>query len=283
MWKFLLCLLCLHSTLLGYKYDLAIGMIFRDEAPYLKEWIEYHLLVGVEHFYLFNHGSSDNYKKVLAPYIKKGLVELYDAIEQPDFNGTQVDCYNRTLIKSFKVSKWVAMIDSDEFLVAPNKKKISKILKQYKDCGGVILNWQSFGTSHYEKIPAGKLMIECLTRCAPPEHNMNAMIKSIVRPERVACFKGPHWGEHVPGWYSVDTDHHPFIVGNATPSKKNKLWINHYWTRDEKFFRKKKIPRSLAWGRDASWMVQIAEELNASSDKTILQHVPDLRKRMFAK
>jgi len=29
-------------------YTLAIAAIFKDEAPYLKEWIEYHKLVGVE-------------------------------------------------------------------------------------------------------------------------------------------------------------------------------------------------------------------------------------------
>jgi hypothetical protein len=61
-----------------YKYDLAICAIFQDEAPYLKEWIEFHRLVGVEHFYLYNHRSRDHYQEVLKPYILSGLVELID-------------------------------------------------------------------------------------------------------------------------------------------------------------------------------------------------------------
>jgi hypothetical protein len=276
-------LTCIQTALWGYRYELAVGMIFRDEAPYLAEWIEYHLLVGVRHFYLFNHQSTDNYRKVLAPYIRKGYVELFDASIQPDFNGTQVDCYNRTLIKSYKVAKWVAMIDSDEFLVSPNGKKIPQLLKDFKHYGGVVLNWQNFGTAGYSTIPTGKLMIECLTRCAPVGHEMNSIIKSVVRPERVSSFKGPHWPEYVHGWYSVDVDHKPMTEGKTTPFKKHTLWINHYWTRDEQFFHQQKIPRSTAWGRSVEWMLDVAKALNSSSDHTILKQRPALRKRLFKK
>ena len=34
---------------------LAICAIYRDEAPYLREWIEFHRLVGVEHFFLYDN------------------------------------------------------------------------------------------------------------------------------------------------------------------------------------------------------------------------------------
>lgn len=36
---------------MSYSVYLAVCAIFRDEAPYLAEWIEFHRLVGVEHFY----------------------------------------------------------------------------------------------------------------------------------------------------------------------------------------------------------------------------------------
>lgn len=42
------------------KHDyLSIGAIFKDEAPYLAEWIEFHRLVGVEHFFLYDNLSTD--------------------------------------------------------------------------------------------------------------------------------------------------------------------------------------------------------------------------------
>ena len=56
--------------------SLSICAVFRNEAPYLREWIEFHRIVGVEKFFLFNNRSEDDYKSVLTPYIESGLVEL---------------------------------------------------------------------------------------------------------------------------------------------------------------------------------------------------------------
>lgn len=60
------------------KYNVSLCAIFKDEAANLTEWIEYHKIVGVEHFYLYNNFSCDDYCKVLEPYIEKGLVTLID-------------------------------------------------------------------------------------------------------------------------------------------------------------------------------------------------------------
>ena len=37
------------------KYTVAVCAIFKNESVFLKEWLEYHLLIGVEHFYLYNN------------------------------------------------------------------------------------------------------------------------------------------------------------------------------------------------------------------------------------
>ena len=42
------------------RYDLTIAAVFQNEAPYLKEWIEFHKLVGVEHFLLVDNESTDH-------------------------------------------------------------------------------------------------------------------------------------------------------------------------------------------------------------------------------
>ncbi len=42
---------------------ISIISLFRDEAPYLKEWIEFHRLIGVDQFHLVNNNSTDNYRK----------------------------------------------------------------------------------------------------------------------------------------------------------------------------------------------------------------------------
>jgi hypothetical protein len=43
-----------------FKYYLFIGAIIYNEAEYIAEWIEYHLLVGVQKFYIFDNESTDN-------------------------------------------------------------------------------------------------------------------------------------------------------------------------------------------------------------------------------
>jgi hypothetical protein len=37
---------------------LAACTIYRDDAAYLTEWIEFHLLMGVERFFLYDEGST---------------------------------------------------------------------------------------------------------------------------------------------------------------------------------------------------------------------------------
>ena len=57
-----------------FRYDLAIVAILKNEAPYLREWLDYHLLAGVEHFYLYDNDSTDDYDEIIAPYVAAGLV-----------------------------------------------------------------------------------------------------------------------------------------------------------------------------------------------------------------
>src|ERR1700722_14415252 len=55
-----------------YQYQIAACMMFYNESYFLKEWLEYHKLIGIEHFYLFNNGSTDNYLEIFTPYILYG-------------------------------------------------------------------------------------------------------------------------------------------------------------------------------------------------------------------
>ena len=68
------------------KYKFSICSIFKNEALFLKEFIEYHLLIGFEHFYFYNNNSEDNYLDVLKPYMDAGIVTL---IEWPVVPGQQ--------------------------------------------------------------------------------------------------------------------------------------------------------------------------------------------------
>lgn len=95
-----------------FLYDLAIASSMKYEAPYLKEWLEYHLLAGVDHFFIYDHESPDNLAEVAKPYIDAGIVDYTLA---PSSN-TLIYNYNE-LLKRFRFQcRYMAIIDTDEFL-----------------------------------------------------------------------------------------------------------------------------------------------------------------------
>ena len=53
---------------------LSAVVIVKDEGPYLQEWLEFHRLVGVQHVYLYDNGSSDGTEQVLLDFTRCGDV-----------------------------------------------------------------------------------------------------------------------------------------------------------------------------------------------------------------
>ena len=95
-----------------FLHDLAVVAIMKNEGPYLKEWLDYHLLAGVEHFYLYDNESPDNQAEVAKPYVEAGLVDYFPASGK----NMQYIVYNDA-IKRFKFqSRYMAFIDLDEFI-----------------------------------------------------------------------------------------------------------------------------------------------------------------------
>lgn len=282
-------IVCLGKTacFAEYQYELSICTIFRDEAPYLKEWIEFHRMLGVQHFYLCSHASKDNYKEVLKRYIARGIVELKEVEDAtPDaglhrFMGDfQCSFFTETLVKARGISKWVAFIDADEFLVPVKHNSLLDLLQNYEEFGSVSANWQMFGTSGIPKLDDKKLMIEQLVRCAPVNNSFNNHIKSIVQPERTERPGNPHWFIHVDNYQQVNTDKVPFSGPFSPYIQVDQLRINHYWTRDKHYLNTIKIPRQISFGNTAEETYKRNDEFNQTVDLSIQKFVRRLRKKM---
>src|SRR5262245_1841043 len=173
------------------KYYLSICAIFRDEAENLAEWLEFHRLVGVEHFYLYNNLSSDSYADVLSSYLAEGLVTLADWT-QPFAQGGQDASYQHCLKEYGSQSRWIAILDIDEFLFSPTFNTLPRVLRQYEQYPGVVVNWQVFGSSGHMIAPS-PLVIESFGRRAPRNWIRNCRVKSIVDPARTTAPSGPHF------------------------------------------------------------------------------------------
>lgn len=126
------------------KYHVSICAIFRDEADYLREWIEYHRLAGIEHFYLYNNFSKDNYMEVLAPYLEKDIVTL----TQWEIPQGQMAAYEDCVSRFSDETNWIGFFDLDEFVVPNQYQQIGDFLAKFeKKRPLVLIYWKNFGTS----------------------------------------------------------------------------------------------------------------------------------------
>lgn len=264
------------------QYNISVAAIFQNEGRFLKEWIEYYKLLGVEHFYLYNNLSDDNYQEVLSPYIQNGDVELiewdYAASNLAEWDLIQINSYRDAVTRSKDTTKWLLVIDIDEFVVPIKAKNLKKMLARFEknsNIGGVCIPWVFFGTSYLDEIPTDKLMIEVLTLNGGKSANgdiskvwQQGSYKSIVRPKYVSNVPSPHYCGYVKGRRHLMID--------------KEAQINHYWTRDEKFLHQEKIPRRIHWGQKSDSVILWAEGMNKETPegKPILRFVPELRKRM---
>lgn len=276
-------LLFLSAISYAYEHDLAIGAIFQNEAPYLKEWIEYHKLIGVEKFYLYNNSSTDGYLEVLEPYVDSKEVTLipwpYPFVGAEQWNAVQYIAYDDCLNRTRNVVKWLAIIDVDEFICLDQEDSLVHFLKDYENVGGLCVNWKMFGTSGIQKIPENQLLIETLTQCAEQNHPEHLTVKSIVRPECTHHCINPHWVWYQPGWWQVNADHVPFSEAFSPYVSDKKISINHYWLRDLDYMENKKLPRLRKTNPlvTLDFLKYLDVQYSKSVDKSILRFVPALR------
>jgi hypothetical protein len=257
----------------GARPYLSVCAIYRDVASYLAEWIEFHRLVGVERFFLYDNGSVDEHREVLAPYVEAGIVEVTD---WPEFPG-QTSAYKHCLSQGPR-SRWIAFIDTDEFLFSPTLRPLPEVLADYEQWPAVVVNWAVFGHSGHRERPPG-LVIESYLRRAADQAPINTFVKSIVDPARaLGCRRDTSvhiftFTEGIP----VDEQQRerPDVRARVEPVSFARLRINHYFTKSEEEWREKSSKPMAANGQMRG--TEIQEDLDAVHDDTITAYVPALR------
>lgn len=276
MFKLIIALSLFVSNLAAH--ELSLCAIFRDEAEFLEEWIVFHQLQGVDHFYLYNNLSRDNFREVIKSNKNITLIDWdFESTNLSEWNLIQCAAYNDCLLKYGNTSNFIAFLDTDEFLFCPDGRKIKDFLINYSNYSGVAVNWVFFGTNNVYKIPDNALLIETLTKRAPINYDGNKVIKTIVRTSSNACFK---YDPHLPvvNGFIVNENFWQVHSPVNNPICIQKIRINHYWTRTEDFLLNKKIPRQDKWGNsNKKSILECKENINKETDKTILQFVPKLK------
>jgi len=242
-----------------FQYYLCVAAVVRDEADYIAEWIEYHLYVGIQKFYIYDNGSEDNTKNILTPYIDRGIVEYHywpgrkreyykcktkkeKQKIRKQWHKRQHSAYMDAISKVKYSTFWLAIIDLDEFIVPVSTKTIPEFLYDYEDESGIEVFWLLYGNSgHINK--TNQMVIERFQFHSLSEYWENQRIKLIFNPRHV-FLKRNHDAWFFDGKKAVNSNR--FICGQAGYSViHDKIRCNHYDTKsfEEWLIRRKGCSR----------------------------------------
>jgi Glycosyltransferase family 92 len=253
------------------KSYLSVCAIFRDEAPYLAEWVEFHRLVGAEHFYLYDNRSTDESRDVLAPYVEHGLATVRDWSPHPGQGPAYDDCLQR----HGGDSRWIAFIDLDEFLFSPTGRPLTELLVDYERWPALGVNRVNFGTSGHRQPPPG-LVIESYVW----KFRQLTSIKSIVDPSRTERHRNPHAFYYADGAQAVDENEEPIEKWFPSTVTFEKFQINHYLTKSEEEYALKLTRERADSGELRDWDTDATKLTGKVKDEAITVYVPALHEAL---
>lgn len=231
------------------KYFISICAIFKDESPNLKEWIEFHKIVGVDHFFLFNNNSSDNFKLILSPYVESGIVTL---IEWP-FSKGQFSAYEY-FYKNYKnETNWVIFLDIDEFITPIKNFEIKDWIENFSIYPAIVIYWKMFGSSGKIKHDYQKLTTEQYVVCWDKMYDVGKTIintnfdianfNSSVHHATTIKVKIFGFNITIPPVNEFKRFIKWEISRVGIINKKFSIQINHYWSRSFEYYFENKVKR----------------------------------------
>ena len=256
-----------------------IGLIsvFKNEDHILEEWITHYRNQGVDHFFLVDNDSNDNYMQILRKYIDQNIVTL--AVDPTPY--AQVDHLNKFLHECANYN-WIIVVDLDEFVYARNGYNT---IKEYlsvlpKEISSVHIPWKMFGSNgHFHQPPS--VIPHFTTRMQLPEtENYSICSKSISRGNKItslnlhACqFNDPN-GISITSCNMEQLDQNALTSVNASEQilQNSCLHLNHYAIQSWGYFSNIKMTRGDAtspniirneeYFKSYDWNQKVDEELN---------------------
>lgn len=269
------------------KYDVSLCLIFKDEGKFLKEWLDYHLTIGVDHFYLYDNNSTDDFMSVVRPYMERGLVTLIDW----PYQQAQVKCYKHCLETFCNETKWIGYIDADEFICPKYASTIKEWLCHYSKFPAIVIDWLQFGTNGYIEHNYNKNVIEQYFSCWDDFW----MGKSFVNTRyKISNWHTQYFHHHSYVYYSIlglrlsmpAVNQFGFICpmghswgGGKDRVKNATIQINHYYTKAWNVYKEKMQRPDVYFAKNAKDVQKlITREMKCiNKNYTILRFLQKMR------
>jgi glycosyltransferase involved in cell wall biosynthesis len=263
--------------------DCTLVAVARNEAPYIAEWLAFHLAVGFTRILVFDHGSTDRTATILERAARRQPAISLHAVPDEHGGSPQIAAYAAAL--PLVTTPWVAFFDVDEFLVPWRDGSVSAYLARVPaDVSAVHINWRSFGSSGRSEADYG-LVTEAFVRCAEPDWLYQAHYKTLARTAQIRQVN-IHEVDTISGRRTLSdfTDVSPGTIGSTDRVAYDGIQLNHYQakTRPE-FDLRMMLPRADAPSvtrmddRDLRWMLL---DRNEMEDRSIDQFIPSLKQHL---
>ncbi|MFA7655075.1 glycosyltransferase family 2 protein [Acidithiobacillus thiooxidans] len=210
-------------------FQLSVCAIVKNEGRDIAEWIAFHLMQGVEHFFIFDNASNDNTVEQILRF-PDSFITL---IDWPISPGQQA-AYMYAISKFRDFSQWMAFIDADEFLFSPNGDDLRLVLEPYVNASGVVVHWAVYGSSRKKTRQDDEFVIDSFDLRAPLNFWINGYVKSVLNPRQII---GVCMSPHVFVTASEAVNERGQLVsytcgGFEANTSCEKLRINHYPVKD---------------------------------------------------
>jgi hypothetical protein len=159
-------------------YKLVIGAMFKNEAHALKEWLDHYIYHGVEHFFLINDQSADNFMEILQPYIDKNLITLIHGNWEM-VRHRQCVQYTTYILPHIKKTKWLLICDLDEFMWSPKSTNLNDILDLCHDYTQIQVKNTIYGSNGHIEQPSS-IVAGFTKRCKDEPTNEPGIIKYFI-------------------------------------------------------------------------------------------------------
>ncbi len=212
---------------------IAICAIFRNEAPYLLEWIAYHAKLGFEHFVLYDNKSNDGGALLAGNSAFGEKITIIHWLDEPG----QLTAYQHYIDHFRDNFEWTAFIDIDEFIHVVDGRNIRVTLRDYEGFSGVLLQWLIFGPSGHDQRPQRPVIESYIWRTPedePGNYHVKTMAKNaaLVRPGATPHTFEVHGAvcntrrQECPNLPILDAGCHAGIVINHYFTKSRQEWVD---------------------------------------------------------
>ena len=171
----------MKAAIHSHKHKLAPGSVALCSSnlrsglqPYVLEWVNWHLMLGVDHIIIYLADMSPAIPEVLRPYVESGNVELrlwqLPELWAHALMSQQASLINDCLYRGTDRFAWMMSVDLDEYLFPGRPSSLKSILEQQskeEDVGSLLVKswsyvpklspWEAGGTGATGAAPWGKV------------------------------------------------------------------------------------------------------------------------------